>query len=80
MANFKVGDKVRIIINGDMGKTGVIVAKGISPVTIIREVSTRGEPREEMKIFWWKVKLDVTGEEKEFPNDKLEKILPNDKI
>ena len=77
MANFKIGDKVRVIVDEDVDKTGVIVAKGKFPVTIGREVSISGEPREGMQIFHWKVKLDATGEEKEFPDDKLEKIPPN---
>ena len=78
MAKFKIGDKVRITINGDMGKTGIIMAEGAFPNTIIRDVQPNKEGhREETKSFWWKVKLDVTGEEKEFPDDKLEEILPN---
>jgi hypothetical protein len=74
MTDFKIGDKIRVAFNEDVDKTGVIVDKGDFPITIGQEVSTTGEPKDKMQIFHWKVKLDATGEEKEYAADQLEKI------
>jgi len=72
MANFKIGDKVRIIILEDEDITGIIVAKGDIPSVKERvlypKVNSAGE------TSWWKVKLDGTGEEKDFPDDKIKNI------
>jgi len=62
MADFKIGDKVRIAFGEDVDKTGVIVGKGLlSPITG-GYVSVSEEPKADMKIPLWKVKLDNTGE------------------
>ena len=69
-----IGDKVKIIIHEDMNKTGVIVNKGDLPTVTTREVLPKKKPAEETQTSWWIVKLDETGEEKEFPDDILENI------
>lgn len=73
-SNFKVGDKVKIIILEDTDKTGVIVAKGNMPDAKLRKLEVGKPPEEEPPISWWKVKLDGTGEEQDCPDDRLEKI------
>ncbi len=70
MANFKIGNRVRVIVFKDAAKTGVIVDKGKPHVVTSGDVV----PWSDIQIFWWKVKLDVTDEEEEFPDIKLEKI------
>ena len=84
MADFKIGDKVRIIIGSDTDKTGVIVSKGDAPNKIrVNNVDTSKDaarniiPPPENAIFevnFLKVKLDETGEEKDFPDDALVRI------
>ena len=71
MANFKIGDRVKIIILEDEDKTGIIVAKGDMPNAKQYKLEPGKPPEEERQILWWKVKLDGTGEEKDFPDDKL---------
>jgi len=69
MANFKKGDRVKIIDLEDEDKTGEIRGRGDEPNWV--KESNVLPPKEEIIIYWWKVKLDGTGEEKEFPDDKL---------
>jgi len=71
MANFKIGDRVKIIILEDEDKTGIIVAKGDMPNAKLYKLEQGKPPEEERQILWWKVKLDGTVEEKDFPDDKL---------
>ena len=72
MTNFNIGDKVKITIFEDADKTGIIVGKGDEPNWV--KGSNVLPPKEETIIRWWKVKLDETGEEKDFPDDRLAKI------
>ena len=69
MANFKKGDKIKIIDLEDEDKTGEITGRGDKPNWV--KVSNGLPPKEEIIIYWWKVKLDGTDEEKEVPDDKL---------
>ncbi len=72
MAILKIGDKVKVIVFEDADKTGVIVGKG---ATITSGKVVPGKELEpDMEISWWKVKLDGTVEEKDFPDDILERI------
>ncbi len=79
MADFKIGDKVRVAFNEDVDKTGIIVSKG-SSVPLGTNVRPIGKLEEETYLRKWNVKLDNTHEEKEYAEDILEKILPNAKI
>ncbi|MBA7624972.1 hypothetical protein ES703_32392 [subsurface metagenome] len=77
MASFNIEDKVRIILGEDKGKTGIIVKRGDStfgdsdkPIYPDKPIFAGGKPIGQ-ESFWWVVKLDDTGEEKEYPEDKL---------
>ncbi len=74
IAYFKIGDSVGVILGEDADKTGVIVAKSSIPDAVEGEVVPGEEPRPKMQVSWWKVKLDETSEEKDFPDDILERI------
>ncbi len=69
MANFKIGDRIKITIYEDTGKTGIIVDKADEPYRdVIRSVR---QPKDKIVRYWWKVKLDETGETKDFPDNIL---------
>ncbi len=55
---FKIGDRVKISVFEDKNKTGIIIAKG----------------DKELYTSWWKVKSDRTGEIRDWPINRLEKI------
>jgi len=74
MASFKIGDKVRVIGLTEDDMTGEITAKGNKPDVLSSEVVPGKELEPEMRISWWKVKLDGTSKEQEFADDRLEKI------
>ena len=80
MASFNIGDRVKVIGLTENDRTGEIIAKGDMPdVELGKVVPGKGlEPT--MRLSWWKVKLDRTGEEKDFPENDLEKVLPKAKI
>ncbi len=63
--NFKIGDRVKIIIPESEYKTGVIVIGSSFPFT-----TGKLEP----VITWWRILLDGTDEYTDWPDDKLEKI------
>jgi len=75
MANLQIGDKVRVIGLTEDDCTGVIVAKGDKPDVASGEVVPGKELEPEIQISWWKVKLDGTGEIREFPIDRLKKAV-----
>ena len=78
MADFKIGDKVRVIGLVEDDRTGEIIAKGdpfevkLGQVVRGKELGEESEP--EMRIYWWVVRLDEMGEEQLLPSDRLEKI------
>ena len=74
MANFKIGDRVKVIGLVDEDKTGIIVAKGDMPTVELGKVVPGKELKPEMQITWWKVKVDGISEEKNYPDDRLEKL------
>jgi len=70
----QVGDKVRVLILEDEDKTGTIVGEGDVPRVTMRKLDP--DPRlrgPEEVLSWWKVRLDDTGEEQDFPDDRLTK-------
>ena len=72
MASFKIGDRVRVIGLSNDDITGKIIAKGDKPDVASGKVVPGKELEPEIRISWWKVKSDETGEEQEFPDDILE--------
>lgn len=50
------------------------MAKSSIPDAAEGEVVPGEVPRPKMQVSWWKVKLDETSEEKDFPDDILERI------
>ena len=72
MTDFKIGDRVKVISDDRIGR---IVAMGNQPTATIGKVVPGKELEPEMSICWWKVRLDETGKEEDFPNDGLEKLL-----
>ena len=74
MADFKIGDRVRVIgLNAD-DRVGKIVAEGDLPPVKVEDVVS-GKELKEVSVRWWKIRLDGTGEEKDIPDDRLEKLL-----
>jgi len=73
MTPLKKGKRVKIIIGKDIGKFGKIVKEGDPPHQLEIRIKKYGEEKEEVIIkSWWKVRLDGTGEEKDFSEDKLQ--------
>ena len=73
VSDFKTGDRVKVEADG---RTGEIVAKGGPPTTAKMGNVVQGKEIEpEISICRWKVRLDETGEEKDFRDDELEKLL-----
>ncbi len=69
MADFEIGDKVKVTGSSMNGVTGVITTKSIRPVQITGKIATgRGDDTQ------WQIKLDATGTLRTFPPDELEKI------
>ena len=75
MASFKIGDRVRVIGLTEDDMTGEIIAKGDMPDVELGKVELGKELEPEMRISWWKVKLDGTDEVKDFPDDILELLI-----
>jgi len=72
MANFEIGDRVRIIVSEDADKTGVIIGRGDMPD--VKTYKREFPPTEIRETSWWKVRLDGKGGDKDFPDDTLAKI------
>lgn len=71
MSDICVGDKVYITVFGDEDLIGEVVAEGNIPWSEEDDLLS-GE--ESDTIYWWKVKIDVTGKIKDFPKDRLRLI------
>lgn len=72
LTDFRIGDRVKVILDDRIGK---IVAKGDQPAATIGKVVPGKGIEPEISICWWKVRLDETGKEEDFPNDRLERLL-----
>ena len=74
MADFKIGDKVKVTGSTMNGVTGEITAKSVRPKETIGRIVIRREHDSEMDTSLWQVKLDKTGKLQTFPDTELEKI------
>jgi len=75
MADFKIGDRVRVIGLNEEDRVGEIVADGDPPSSVKVEDLVARKEVEEVSVRWWKVRLDETGEEEDIPDDRLEKLV-----
>ena len=74
IANFQIGDRVKVTGLTKQGETGVITAKSIRPKEVPGKVAINREYTSELSWYLWQVKLDTTGKLQTFPEDELEKI------
>ena len=74
MADLTIRDRVRVIGLAEDDKTGVIVGEGEPHKVELGKVVPGQRLQPEMTILWWRVRLDGTGEKKDYPDDRLEKI------
>jgi len=74
IANFQIGDKVKVTGPTMNALTGEITARGIRPKGSVGKAAHHREYDTEMDSHVWQVKLDTTGKLQTFPEDELEKI------
>ena len=60
MANFKIGDKVKILSNDVKDKTGVIVDKGTTGTVTTSKNRGDSESTETKLLTWWKVVRQIS--------------------
>jgi hypothetical protein len=71
MSDICVGDKVYITVFGDEDLIGEVIAEGNVPWSEDENLLSEEEPD---TIYWWKVKIEVSGKVKDFPKDRLRRV------
>ena len=71
MSDINIGDKVYITVFEDEDLIGDVIAEGDVPWSEEQDLLSREKPD---TIYWWKVKIDATGETKDFPEDRLRRM------